>query len=302
MQNNLQMVTRDRRSLFPLTKGRAQKDWQVFSPLQNTAFNHSLLWQHHWTPHLSLSLLPRPSAAWMCCSRSMTPLQFVLHVFPLKELQLPQANTKLIKHTWEYIWVWFALYRAKSYIQPTLSSGKISLSALEVSSFSKHLPSHDYSIQAPAQIPHLSETFSSVCYLFLHWENKNIDWWFALHVNLRKQLQLWKGAKEPDVSTGNNFQGLKYGFCHQSSGARKRKKFLFNCSLGLFFPGWVRLGAKRIWDSWERLRPHHFLIQNVKMLKASLVFSLSELQCRKVLLLSEKWNKRSDFKIRLLLP
>lgn len=40
----------------------------------------------------------------------------------------------------------------------------------------------------------------------------------------------------------------------------------------------------------------------LQLLKACLVFSLSELQCRKVLLFSEKSNKRSDFKIRLLLP
>lgn len=30
------------------------------------------------------------------------------------------------------------------------------------------------------------------------------------------------------MSVGNNFQGLKYGFCHQSSGGRKRRKSWFN--------------------------------------------------------------------------
>lgn len=33
MQNNLQIVTRDPRSLFLFNKGKAQKDWQVFSSL-----------------------------------------------------------------------------------------------------------------------------------------------------------------------------------------------------------------------------------------------------------------------------
>lgn len=33
MQNNSQMDTRDRRSLFLFIKGKAQKDWQVFSSL-----------------------------------------------------------------------------------------------------------------------------------------------------------------------------------------------------------------------------------------------------------------------------
>lgn len=33
MQNNLQIATRDMRSLFLFTKGKAQKDWQVFSSL-----------------------------------------------------------------------------------------------------------------------------------------------------------------------------------------------------------------------------------------------------------------------------
>lgn len=67
----------------------------------------------------------------------------------------------------------------------------ISLSVLKVFSFSKPLLSSDYNIQDPTQIPPLLETLSSVCYLFSHRENKNIDWWFALHLNLRKQLQLW---------------------------------------------------------------------------------------------------------------
>lgn len=146
-------------------------------------------------------------------------------------------------------------------------------------------------------MPCLLEWLSSVQYLFSYWDNKNIDWWFPWHLNLRKHFQPRGAAKakKPDASTGNNFQGLKYGFYDQSPEARNGKKSLFNWSPALFFPDQTRLCT---WESkenlrlWELLRSYHFLLQNIQMLKVCLIFPLSELQCREVLLLSEKYSKR----------
>jgi len=72
---------------------------------------------------------------------------------------------------------------------------------------------------------------------------------------LRKQLQPRGAAraKEPDASTGNNFQGLKYGFYDQSPEARNSKKSLFNWSPALFFPVQMRL-CTRERESKENLR------------------------------------------------
>lgn len=187
MQNNLQIVTRDTSHCSSLPTEKPRRTGRCF-------------------PHFNTKPLTTP-----CCDRTLNPTSFFVpppNVFRIMDL-LQQINETTAICT-AYISLKTALtspseYQVnKTYLRIYLSVvfsvqsqilhsahavlRQISLSVLKVSNFSKHLPSSDYKTQDPTQIPPL---LSSVCYLFLPWENKNIDWWFALHLNLRKQLQLW---------------------------------------------------------------------------------------------------------------
>lgn len=163
---HLQIVTRDTRSLFLFTKGKAQ-DWHFKT--------QPLTIQHHWILHLSLS----PPNIF----RSMDLLQEIDETAAIctAHISLKTALTSpseyQVNKTYLRIYLSMVFSVQSQILHPTHAVlRQISLSALKVSSFSKHLPSSDYNIQDPSQIPHLYETLFSVCYLFLHWEYKNTDW------------------------------------------------------------------------------------------------------------------------------
>lgn len=125
--------------------------------------------------------------------------------------------------------MWFSLYRAKSYTQPTLSSGKFPSQLWRSPAFLN-------TFQAVTTISRIPLRYHTCLGHFLLFaicfctEKTKILIGNLLCILISENRFSFEAAraKEPAASTGNNFQGLKYGFCHLGSGERKRKKFLFN--------------------------------------------------------------------------
>lgn len=93
-----------------------------------------------WSRNTKSGILPHPPRK-QHCSNVLSPPQSAPLLFHLKELQVPQAITKLIKHIWEGAAV-FPLSGNKSHAHPTPSSGKLvfRLRRFSGSSSPEHLP------------------------------------------------------------------------------------------------------------------------------------------------------------------